>query len=73
VFESKIAGYMFLKGDINVTAQISEGNGNLLTIDSHLTIYGSDEHLRKIADTIQNHLERKSDTNECTTYRKQAG
>ena len=73
MFESRVAGYMFLQGDIDVTALINPNGGNLLTIDSHLTIYGSDEHLRKIADTIQNHLERKSDTNECTTYRKQAG
>jgi hypothetical protein len=68
---------MFLQGDIDVTALINSNGGNLLTIDSHLTIYGSDDHLRKIANTIQDHLSRKkekeSDTNECTTYRKQAG
>ena len=75
MFESRVAGYMFLQGDIDVTALINSNGGNLLTIDSHLTIYGSDDHLRKIAQTITDHLnqkeEKESVISECTTYQQQ--
>ena len=78
MFASRVTSYITLKDDISVNAFCGhEGDGNILTIDGFLTIYGSDDHLRKIAVTIIDYLnqgeEKESEDNECTTYRQQAG
>ena len=60
MFESRETSYITLKDDIRVSAFCSnDGDGNILTIDGFLTIYGDDDQLQKIADVIQGYLDRK--------------